>query len=414
MKKILLIGASVRVSRLVREVIQKYPEYTFAGVLDSDPAKARDFCAYNGIDPVIYTEKELDKAIRELAPALAIITTSDYTHADYIVRCLDRKVSCLVEKPLCINAQQCQAIWEAQKRNPEVYAVTMHNSRYHNVARKTRELVRSGAIGEVRSILYNEKLDHFHGSSYFRRWNRHKEFSGGLQIHKSSHHFDRVNFLLGKHPLWVTAGGCQTVYGPGNHPAPAKNCRVCPEAETCDFFLDYRKNPVYDKLYGAADHIYTPDQCVFDAEADIEDFFNIFVMYEGNIPMSYTLFACANYEGEDFVVEGTEGRLEMTRHAFRKPASRGGDALTLRKENSLKIYRFGNPEPECYDAEDDIKDSDHGGCDELIYRDLFANGRSEMLATLEDGIFAVLIGAAANVSMASNGSRVDINDIFVK
>jgi len=48
-----------------------------------------------------------------------IITTSDYTHADYIVRCLDRKVSCLVEKPLCINAQQCQAIWEAQKRNHE-------------------------------------------------------------------------------------------------------------------------------------------------------------------------------------------------------------------------------------------------------------------------------------------------------
>ena len=43
MKKILLIGASVRVSRLVKEVLTKYPEYEFAGVLDSDIAKAEDF-----------------------------------------------------------------------------------------------------------------------------------------------------------------------------------------------------------------------------------------------------------------------------------------------------------------------------------------------------------------------------------
>ena len=412
MKKILLIGASVRVCRLVQEVLQKYPDYEFAGVLDSDAAKAEDFCIFNKIKLPIYSEKELDKAINEIKPALAIITTSDFTHADYIVRCLDRKVSCLVEKPLCINARQCQDIWEAQKRNPEVYAVTMHNSRYHNAARQTRQLVRSGAIGEVRAIFYNEKLDHFHGSSYFRRWNRHKEFSGGLQIHKSSHHFDRINFMLGRKPVLVSAAGSQTTYGPGNHVSPAANCRNCPEAESCDFFLDYRKNPVYNLLYNAPGHTYTPDLCVFDPEADIEDSFNISVMYEGNIPMNYSLFACSSYEGEDLMIEGTTGRLEMCRHAFRKPASRGGDAITLRKENSLKIYRFGNPEPEVFNADDDIKNSDHGGCDELIYKDLFADGKSEMLATLEDGIFAVLIGAAANLSMEQNGAQIKIDSIF--
>ena len=414
MKKILLIGASVRVSRLVKEVLTKYPEYEFAGVLDSDRAKAEDFCTFNKVNLPIYSENELDKAVKEIAPALAIITTSDFTHADYIVQCLDRKISCLVEKPLCINAEQCQAIWDAQKRNPEFYAVPMHNSRYHNAARSTRKLVKDGAIGEVRSILYQEKLDHFHGSSYFRRWNRHKDFSGGLQIHKSSHHFDRINFLLNRRPLWVCASGCQTAYGPAKHDSKAKNCSNCPEADSCEFFLDYHKNKVYEQLYGGNKHLYTPDQCVYDKEADIEDFFNVFVMYEGGIPMNYTLAACCAYEGEDLMIEGTTGRLEMCRHAFRRPESRGGDALTLRKENRLNIYRFGQNEVETFNADDDIKNSDHGGCDELIYRDLFADGKSEMLASLEDGIYAVLIGAAANVSIANNGAKVDISSLFTR
>ena len=413
MKKILLIGASVRVSRLVREVREKYPEYKFVGVVDSDPAKAADFCTFNQVALPIYSNTEFDRAVSEQHPDLAVITTSDCTHADYIVKCLDLKISCVVEKPLCINAAQCQAIWDAQKRNPEVYAVTMHNSRYHHAVRETLKLVRSGNIGNIRSILYNEKLDHFHGSSYFRRWNRHKDFSGGLQIHKSSHHFDKVNFLLGRKPLWVAANGCQTAYGPKQHHAPAKNCSNCPEADSCEFFLDFHKNKVYEQLYNGNDqHQYTPDQCIYDKEADAEDFINIFVMYEGGIPMSYTLSACCAYEGEEIILEGTDGRLEMCRHAFRRPESRGGDALTMRKENVLRVFRFAQAEVENFDADDDVKDADHGGCDELIYRDLFANGNSEMLATLEDGIYAVLIGAAANISMQNNGAKVDIDTIF--
>ena len=414
MKKILLIGASVRVGRLVGEVKKKYPEYVVSGVLDSDAAKTADFLKYHKLDVPAFLPEQFDQAIASIQPDLAIITTTDYTHAGYIVKCLDLKISCLVEKPLCINAQQCQAIWDAQKRNPEVYAVTMHNSRYHHVVRQTRDLLRSGAIGEIRAINYDEKLDHFHGSSYFRRWNRHKEFSGGLQIHKSSHHFDKINFLIGAHPQWVAASGCQMAYGPGKHRSPARRCCECPEASSCEFFLDYRKNVVYEQLYHTPDHTYTPDLCVYSPEADIEDFLSIFVMHDNGIPMNYSLSACCSYEGESIVFEGTTGRLEMSRLAFRKPESRGGDALTMRKENLLRIVRFGVPEVEYYDADDDIKDADHGGCDELIYKDLFGNGQSDMLATLEDGIFAVLAGAAANISMSRNGEKVEIPAIFKK
>lgn len=412
--RILLIGASVRVGQLVREVLRKYPDYEFVGILDSDAPKAQDFMAYHGLALPVFGSQDFDLALRSVQPDMAVITTSDYTHADYIVRCLDRKVSCLVEKPLCINAEQCRAIWEAQQRNPEVYAVTMHNSRYHRIVRKTRELIQSGAIGEIRSIRYDEKLDHFHGSSYYRRWNRHKAYSGGLQIHKACHHFDKINFLLGVRPEWVAASGCQTAYGPSVHKSPARRCCECPEADTCEFFLDYHKNPVYEKLYGVSTHAYTPDLCVYSDEADAEDFLGIFVMYSNGIPMNYSLSACCAYEGESIIFEGTTGRLEMSRLDYRRPESRGGDAVSMRKENTLRIVRFATPEVENYDGEDDNKAASHGGCDELIYKDLFGDGKSDMLATLQDGIYAVLVGAAANVSMAQAGRKVEIASLFTE
>ena len=43
-------------------------------------------------------------------------------------------------------------------------------------------------------------LDTVHGADYFRRWHREKKNSGGLLVHKSSHHFDLVNWWLGDVP----------------------------------------------------------------------------------------------------------------------------------------------------------------------------------------------------------------------
>jgi len=45
-------------------------------------------------------------------------------------------------------------------------------------------------------VTFEWVLDTAHGADYFRRWHREKDKSGGLLIHKSSHHFDLVNWWL--------------------------------------------------------------------------------------------------------------------------------------------------------------------------------------------------------------------------
>jgi|EP01046_Picozoa_sp_COSAG06_P080636 predicted dehydrogenase len=46
-------------------------------------------------------------------------------------------------------------------------------------------------IGEIKSVHFEWLLDTIHGADYFRRWHRNKNNSGGLMVHKATHHFDR-------------------------------------------------------------------------------------------------------------------------------------------------------------------------------------------------------------------------------
>lgn len=55
-----------------------------------------------------------------------------------------------------------------------------------------------------------------HGADYFRRWHRDKRNSGGLLVHKSTHHFDLVNFWLNSEPETVYAQGDLRFYGKAN------------------------------------------------------------------------------------------------------------------------------------------------------------------------------------------------------
>lgn len=83
----------------------------------------------------------------------------------------------------------------------------LFNYRYNPCHWKIEEVISSGKIGNVKSVHFEwllvsspipsslpetgqraDKQDTVHGADYFRRWHRYKNKSGGLMVHKSSHH----------------------------------------------------------------------------------------------------------------------------------------------------------------------------------------------------------------------------------
>ena len=148
----------------------------------------------------------LERILSETSADRVIITSPDYTHAELIMRSLDAGADVVVEKPLTINPEGTRQIADAVQRSGRQVIVT-HNYRYSPRNSGLKDLIKSGAIGTPLSVTFEWVLDTAHGADYFRRWHRDKANSGGLLIHKASHHFDLVNWWLADTPAQVYARG---------------------------------------------------------------------------------------------------------------------------------------------------------------------------------------------------------------
>ena len=103
-------------------------------------------------------------------------------------------------------------------------------------------------IGEVYSVHFEWLLNTVHGADYYRRWHRNKANSGGLLVHKATHHFDLVNFWLGTEPDTVFAFGDLNFYGRQNaEKRGVKNfyyrCHGSEAAKGDHFAIDMDSNP---------------------------------------------------------------------------------------------------------------------------------------------------------------------------
>ena len=151
-----------------------------------------------------------------------------------------------------------------------------------------------GAIGEIKQVHFEWLLDTSHGADYFRRWHRDKRNSGGLLVHKATHHFDLVNFWLGTRPKQVFAFGDLMFYGREN----AENRGITKfyyrahgseYAKDDPFALHMEGSKTMENLYLNAEtgDGYLRDQSVFGDGISIEDVMNVLVKYENGAIMSY-------------------------------------------------------------------------------------------------------------------------------
>src|SRR5690606_23704670 len=134
--------------------------------------------------------------IRETKPDVLLVSGPDFTHYEHIIAGLKHGLKVIAEKPMVISCAEARSVLEAEESSSGSLIVA-HNYRYNPVCRKMKELLLEGRVGRITNIELVYNLDIRHGSSYFYRWNRERQKSGGLSIHKSVHHFDFINWFVG-------------------------------------------------------------------------------------------------------------------------------------------------------------------------------------------------------------------------
>jgi len=374
---------------------------------------------------------DLERMIVEDRVDVVVVTTPDATHADLVARALDAGADVVVEKPLTTTVEGCRTITRAVARTGRDVVMTF-NYRYAPRNSALREVIASGEIGRVTSVHFEWALDTVHGADYFRRWHRDKRMSGGLLVHKSSHHVDLVNWWLQDVPARVFASGGLRFYGDAN--AAERGMGPRPErgtgAQGDPWSLDLTRDPRLRALYLDAEQHdgYRRDQDVFAPGITIEDNMAVLVDYAGGATLTYSLTAHSPWEGYRVTVNGTRGRAEL------EVVERG--AVVLDDDGHAVLDPSATPEAVA--AADGRPAGErllvqqhwgaarewpipagvggHGGGDAILLMDVFRRDLREgpdplgRAAGYRDGLRAVAVGIAANRSMAT-GLPVRIEDL---
>ena len=423
-KRYVQVGVGGKARFFYESLAEKYSDTSELVAFCDINRKRMEFAVKNLADhfnypaPALYGVDEFEKMIEEQKPDCVIVTSIDRTHDKYIIKAMEMGCDVLSEKPMTINVDKCQAIVDAVKRTGRNLRVSF-NYRYAPFHSIVRKLIMDGTIGEVKQVHFEWMLNTDHGADYFRRWHRDKRNSGGLLVHKSTHHFDLVNFWLGTKPKEVFAFGDLMFYGREN----AENRGITKfyyrthgseNAQGDPFAIVMEGNEYLEPLYlnAESEDGYLRDQSVFGDGISIEDVMNVLVKYESGAQMSYSLNAFSAVEGFHVAFTGTKGRIEMhvEEQTYVNAASEK-DEEGLAKSRTIKVFpMFG----EAYTVDIPMMQGGHGGGDPILLEDLFgANPPNDPLkraASYVDGAMSILTGIAANKSIAS-GLPVKIKDL---
>ncbi|MFH0964405.1 MAG: Gfo/Idh/MocA family oxidoreductase [Planctomycetota bacterium] len=412
-KRYAIVGIGGRSVMYSDAILAEYSDRAeLVGICDINEVRLdyanRCFAEQYGAKPVpTYGTEDFDRMIKERKVEVVIVTSIDRTHHRYIVRAMELGCDCITEKPMTVDGEKCQAIFDAIARTGRKLRVTF-NYRYTPPATKVKELVMDGAVGEILSADMQWLLDTRHGADYFRRWHRDKRNSGGLLVHKATHHFDLMNWWLDSTPKTVFAMGDLRFYGRENAERRGvtkfyARAHGQPNAADDPFALHLAKDKRLKAMYLDAEKAdgYCRDQSVFGDGISIEDVMAVMVRYTNGVIFTYALNAFCPWEGVRVALNGTKGRIELRDYHSSYISAQVGAEMADQITSSFEIMvhpHWKKP----YRVEAPAVEGGHGGGDPRLLEDIFgtpAKDRTRRAADHLAGARSVLIGAAANRSM---------------
>jgi predicted dehydrogenase len=411
-KRLALVGTGIRGSTFWgKRVVDQYSDYVeFVGLCDINPGRVEFVKKYMGVDCPTFTD--FDKMMQTIKPEMLIVTTVDATHNEFIVKGLKYGAEVLTEKPLTTDEIKCAEILKAEEEAGRNVIVGF-NYRYATQPTKIKETLMTNPIGRVTSVDFHWYLNVFHGADYFRRWHGLRNKSGTLLVHKATHHFDILNWLIDSDPVEVFAYGMLEHYG-RNNAFRGEKCRGCPHKDKCKFYFDITRDPMLMDLYVANEQYdgYIRDNCLWRNEIDIYDKMAVQIKYANDVQVSYSLTTYSPYEGWRIAFNGLNGRLDSwvgipwrkeekitQAELHAQEMSQSEDDQSPDYEEAIVMENFGDYKRVQIRA----PKGGHGGGDMLLQERIFANpdlpDPLRHAAGTRDGVMSIMIGIAARKSI---------------
>ena len=191
-QRVLVVGCGGMSRTWLRYLVSR-DDLEVVGLVDIEPEAAAARAAEAGLDVPHFTE--LEKALEQTEPTVVCDVTIPEAHAGVATAALRAGCHVACEKPMAHSMPAARATSALAAESGLNYAV-MQNRRYRQPIRAVRDIVASGALGELGIVNADFYLGpHFGG---FR-----DAMESPLLLDMAIHTFDQARFITGRDPLAV-------------------------------------------------------------------------------------------------------------------------------------------------------------------------------------------------------------------
>jgi hypothetical protein len=279
-----------------------------------------------------------------------IISTPDNLHYGPCMQALNMGYDVLLEKPISPSEKECRDILELARKKNRIVAVC-HVLRYAPYFIKLRELMNSGAIGDVISVQHLEPIGHVHMShSYVRgNWHNSKETTP-IILAKSCHDLDILKWMIGQPSRKIQAFGDLKWFRKENAPEGSTarcmdGCKIEAECPYSALRIYHRKRSwtyvldLPEEKEKHSDHILEKlrntnyGRCVYRMDNDQPDHYICNIQFDKNITASFSMEAFTSYEGRRTRVMGSMGDIVGDMNSFTLTDFRTGQKTEWKQES---------------------------------------------------------------------------------
>jgi len=403
-----VVGAGHRSVAYAGYALQ-HPERTkVVAVADPVELRRRDVGDRHAIPEEMRFRFYEDLAARRVADAV-INGTMDPLHYPSAMPLLKAGYHMLLEKPIARREEEVRELIATARANGCIVMIC-HVLRYAPFYAKVKELLATGAIGEIVSLHSAENVSYHHMAVGFIRGRWRRREANPMLLAKCCHDLDLLAWYLSGVPAArVSSFGSLKQFRPENAPeGSAERCLDgCRIEAACPYSA--RANYVTQGLWGfyawePIEHLMpaTEEQkleslrtdspfgrCVWHCDNDVVDHQSVIVEFANGVTASHDMFCATSRPSRTLHIIGSKGEIEGDMEAGR---------LVVRHPNPV---RGGEYTEEVVDL--DVRGDGHGGGDSRLIADFVSVLRGEAASRgatrIEDSLTGHLIAFAADRAM---------------
>lgn len=303
----------------------------------------------------------LEAACNDPEADALIIATPNYTHLEVLNVATKSGKHIFLEKPMATTVRDAYEIMKIAESYPALLQIGLQYRYKTMYAESIHEALERKSLGEIKMVNIAEHRIPF--LDKVKQWNKFSKYSGGTLVEKCCHYFDLLNLFAQSRPVSVFATGSQAVN-----------------------FKDFEYN---------------------GEKSDILDNAIVSVVYANGVRGSFNLCMFVPMFYEEISICGDEGYLKAYEREDYLSIPRPKTHLEILR-GELKPARVTSP---CYPPY--IEETGHNGATFIEHINLVDNldGKKTNTATVAEGFWSVVVGAAAEESVKT-GQPVMIDELL--